>query len=72
MNVTETADKVVEGFPCDICDFTSSWKNGLAIHMSRKHSVIEQLDGNSDHDADNDDQYSRTQLYWKTGCTNLF
>ena len=35
VNVTETADKVVEGFPCDICDFTSSCKNGLAIHMSK-------------------------------------
>ena len=35
--------------------------------MSRKYSVIEQLDENGDHVANNDDQYSRTKLYWKTG-----
>ena len=28
-----------------MCDFVSNKKSGLNIHMSRKHAVIEQLDG---------------------------
>ena len=30
----------VEGYFCDICDFKSIWKNGLIIHLSRKHRKI--------------------------------
>ena len=33
---------------CEICDFVSNWKNGLSIHLSRKHGNIEQLDGHND------------------------
>ena len=32
---------------CSICDFTRKWKNGLAVHMTRKHCHIEQLDETS-------------------------
>ena len=34
-------------FPCHICDFRSTWANGLSIHMTRKHANIEQLDGST-------------------------
>ena len=48
---------------CIICDFKSSWKNGLTIHVRRKHRSLPQLDGNSD----DDECYSNTEHYWKTG-----
>ena len=32
---------------CDICDFKSISKKGLAVHMKRKHGNIKQLDGNT-------------------------
>ena len=40
--------KVAEeaSFECELCDFVSNRKNGVAVHMSRKHPNIEQLDGN--------------------------
>ena len=31
-------------FECELCDFVSNRKNGLAVHMSRKHPNLEQLD----------------------------
>ena len=40
-NVAEEAS-----FECELCDFVSNRKNGLAVHMSRKHPNLEQLDGN--------------------------
>ena len=36
-----------EIFTCDICDFSTSRKVSLQIHISRKHENIEQLDGHS-------------------------
>ena len=35
------AEKASEHFECQLCDFISNWKNGLKVHMSRKHSEIE-------------------------------
>ena len=38
--------------------------------MTRKHSTIEQLDGNisiSDKNIDEDEEYARTARYWKSG-----
>ena len=55
-----------EEHSCSICDFTSKWKNGLAVHMSRKHSRIEQLDGISD-GTGQDEKYDRTSHYWAYG-----
>ena len=53
---------------CEICDFNSNWKNGLEIHMTKKHSSVEQLDGNVTFDDDDmDEEYKRTQHYWKSG-----
>ena len=67
--VSDTAEKVVEDFPCDLCDFRSNWENGLRIHMNRKHHRIEQLDGNVSvaSDVDDDEKYSGTEKYWKSG-----
>ena len=46
---TEKNVKVAEeaSFECELCDFVSNRKSGLAVHMSRKHQNIEQLDGNT-------------------------
>ena len=66
-NLAEQAEK---DFPCPICDFTSNWENGLQIHMTRKHLNIEQIDGNDtfvSEDLEEDDKYSGTCHYWKTG-----
>ena len=67
--VGDTAEKVVEDFPCDLCDFRSNWENGLRVHMNRKHHRIEQLDGNVSvaSDVDNDEKYSGIENYWKSG-----
>ena len=52
-----------EIFNCDICDFLTSRKNGIQIHISIKHQHIEQLDGNdSSSEADNSN-YS--VAYWE-------
>ena len=51
-----------------ICDFQSTWKNGLKVHMSRNHADIEQLDSIAA-----DDKYLETEMYWKTGkLTTIF
>ena len=66
----KSADKAEQDFACVICDFTSNWKNGLQIHMARKHSKIQQIDGNDtfeNEEIDDDTKYSGTNHYWKTG-----
>ena len=57
-------------FDCELCEFKSKWKNGLSIHMSRKHDKIEQLDGTNDALNDHDqgeDEYEGSKHYWKSG-----
>ena len=49
---TGIAVEATDELSCDLCDFISKSRNGLAIHMTRKHSTIEQLDGNVDIDSD--------------------
>ena len=34
-------------YECDLCDFSSNREKGLKIHKSRKHPIIEQIDGNA-------------------------
>ena len=46
------AENALKHVECLICDFSSNWENGLKIHMSRKHSKIEQIDGHFDHPED--------------------
>ena len=64
--IVQSAEKLNEHFECPICDFTSKWENGLNVHMSRKHSKMDQLDGFSDID-NHDKKYDDTMHYWKTG-----
>ena len=49
-----------EVFKCDDCDFSTSRRTGLKIHKSKKHDVIEQLDGN---DSDREEAYAES--YWE-------
>ena len=53
-------------FLCELCDFKSNWSNGLNIHMSRKHSKLEQLDGTVDESSE-DETYRRMKHYLKKG-----
>ena len=69
---TETeAEQAIEDFSCHICDFKSNWGNGLAIHMTKKHVQLEQLDGNTsireDSEEIENDTFSETIRYWKEG-----
>ena len=41
-------DQNLQDFKCELCDFVSNHERGLNIHMSRKHTMIEQLDGVAD------------------------
>ena len=63
-NVAEKADD----FLCVLCDFKSSWANGLEVHMGRKHRNIDQLDGSNDvEEFELDMKYDRSEHYWKKG-----
>ena len=59
-----------DGFSCNLCNFKSSWKNGLVVHKGKKHKAIEQLDGNitleleADEEEDEDTPYQNTKSYW--------
>ena len=60
----------VSEFECHMCDFKSIWKNGLAVHMARKHSQIEWRDGNAENSTlenPDDDKYENTKDYWEKG-----
>ena len=65
------AEQAREDFSCDICDFKSNWENGLAIHISRKHAKLEQVDGSTsiseDFEDNENEKYSSTLRYWKDG-----
>ena len=63
---TNEADQARSEYSCEMCDFVSNWKNGLRIHVSRKHGNIEQLDGHND-DSSSDDKYFYTRNYWEKG-----
>ena len=55
-------------FCCEFCDFKSNWQNGLSINMARKHSKLEQLDGNdSFNEASEDEKYLSIKHYLKNG-----
>ena len=55
-------------FECPICDFSSTWNNGLKIHMSKVHTKLEQLDGSADAiTTEQDKKYVNTAHYWERG-----
>ena len=62
----QLAEKLNEKYEYPICDFSNEWENGLRVHLARKHSKLEQLDGFSKID-DLDKKYEDTVHYWKTG-----
>ena len=62
----QIAEKLTENFECPLCDFSSKWENGLNVHLARKHSKLNQLDGVSDTE-DFDEKYNDSKHYWKTG-----
>ena len=70
-NEAESAEdeQAGDGFKCELCDFTSTWKGGFNIHMGRKHKLIPQLDGGDFSSELNelDDWYKGSKHYWKSG-----
>jgi len=68
---------LAEEFKCDLCDFSSLRKNGLIIHVGRKHKDMSQLDENTgdetfsedsgDNGCDGDEIYDNTKVCWKRG-----
>ena len=61
----EKAEKAKGQFPCDLCEFRSNWVNGLAIHKTKKHKNVVQLDGIDDLDYEEDEK--KESDYWKEG-----
>ena len=70
-NVTEdskAADETCLKFACDICDFKSNREIGLNIHMSRKHPILEQIDGNTEQPEEIETEYDEEiEHYLRTG-----
>ena len=57
-----------ENHDCPICDFRSTWKNGLKIHMNRMHTKLEQVDGSVDSNSKvSDAKYENSAHYWERG-----
>ena len=53
---------------CELCDFKTDRKNGLIIHMRRKHAKMEQLDGNDSFEDESDDDYEINNFYEEIEC----
>ena len=54
----KNAERATIDFRCELCDFQTTRKSGLTVHMSRKHPRIEQLDGHSDKNEAEDEAYA--------------
>ena len=46
--------------------------HGQKIHLTRKHTRIEQMDGNATDSEDEDEKYSSTKFYWEKGKLGTF
>ena len=55
-------------FDCDLFYFNSKWENGLSIHMTKKHSKIDQLYG---HSNINKEKYQKIKHDWETVCLGI-
>ena len=74
VNVTEeekVADEASFEYPCEICDFKSNRESGLHIHMSRKHKTLEQIDGHSEYNDDEIEDYLKTGVEGRTHIGTL-
>ena len=69
--VNNSDKNVIEnGFCCSKCDFVSTWKNGLRIHLERVHeneNVTNDENEESDEETGNWDKYDSTEHYWRRG-----
>ena len=66
-SIEDSEEKTESSFKCELCDFTSTWKTGLEVHMGRKHKSIPQLDGEDFSDNSGEDEsYEGSKHYWKT------
>ena len=66
----KNTEKVItpEYHDCPICDFRSTWTNGLKIHMNRMHTKLEQIDGCVDRNSEEyDAKYENSAHYWERG-----
>ena len=54
-NHANNADEAIVSFDCELCDFKSNREAGVTIHMTRKHAIMEQLDGNTEEEEVLDD-----------------
>ena len=43
---TQNSTNMTSMISCELCDFVANSKEGLEIHMVRKHKNFDQLDGN--------------------------
>ena len=60
-SIAEQANKEAKPdvFKCELCNFSSVWKNELLVHVARKHKNKRELE--------NDEKYENTEHYWKNG-----
>ena len=65
--IADAKDLVKTTFECPICNFYSNFENGLKVHLARKHSKVEQLDGHHDEVDEDDDFYAGSKHFWKNG-----
>ena len=62
------AGNATDVYKCPICDFSSTWKNSLEVHMGRKHRAIQQIAGSTDIEVlEMDEKYGRSEHYWGKG-----
>ena len=60
-------DAIQASFDCEICDFKSNRVTGLRIHMTKKHALIEQIDGNTTLPVDEDKADEELEYFLQTG-----
>ena len=64
--IEENKDNADAVYACDSCEFVSTWKNGLLIHVASAHEVSRQKN-RALRSAEDEVVFDLTQQYWKTG-----